>query len=51
MRLNKVGEFAFDASKQKRQGIPLKRVKESVFGKETKAKPGESKKEGSPFLT
>ena len=37
MHINKVGEFAFALSKQKR-GIPLRRVKESVFGIEAKAK-------------
>ena len=36
--INKVGEIAFDASKQQRKGIPLRRVKESVFGIEAQAK-------------
>ena len=36
--INKVGELAFDASRQKRQGIPLRRVKESVIGIEAQAK-------------
>ena len=51
MWLNKVGEFVFEASQQKRLVISLRRIQESVFGIEAQAKTRESKHERSLFLT
>ena len=49
--LNKVGEFAFDVSKQNRQGNLPEEERSPILAYKRKRKPVESKEEGSLFLT